>query len=130
MSGLASEHGSDTDSNNLSFGSAEATFIVGDNDDTEMPPKFDEIARLGKMEADLEGLANRIGKAEDRQEDFQRDTKTSLDAIQAAIDGLATQQQPTQPGVQAQQPVHADLVNLGDGQHGVGARQTQVIGRQ
>ena len=76
MSGLASEHGSDTDSNNLSFGSAEFTFIVDDNDDNEMSPKFDEIARLGKMEADMEGVAKRLDEAEDRQEEFQRDTKT------------------------------------------------------
>ena len=104
MSGLASEHGSDTDSNNLSFGSAEFTFIADDNDDNEMPPKFDEIARLGKMEADMEGVAKRLDEAEDRQEEFQRDTKTSLDTIQQAIDRLTTQQQPVQPAVQAQQP--------------------------
>ena len=29
-----------------------------------------------------------------------------------------------------QQPVDTDLVNLGDGKHGIGARQAHILGRQ
>ena len=76
------------DKSNLSLGFADLTFNTGNKDGVEMLPKFNKIARNGKMGANMEGIINGLGEAaeaEYRHEEFQRDTNTSLDAIQAVI---------------------------------------------